>query len=236
MSGLVYDGAFSVGRGYAIENTRGVKLMLDVHAPEHSIGGVRDFFLHLFTITCGLLIALGLENAAEALHHRHERREAEEIIRRELEENRKDLQKGATVLAQERTSLLATLAFVEARSEAKPLSPSKEMGFAFQEVEIQDVAWRTASSTGVLSFMPYEEVEQFAEAYREQELLQTTEQRALDDFLQLSSFRSAWENPAAMSQERAKEAMPYVRRALGDLTGIFAIGQGTLEAYKEALK
>lgn len=50
--------------------------MLDVHAPEHPIGGPRDFLVHLLTITVGLLIALGLENSVEALHHRHQRKEA----------------------------------------------------------------------------------------------------------------------------------------------------------------
>ena len=42
--------------------------MLDVHVPEHGIHRFRDFFLHLFTITIGLLIALGLEASVEALH------------------------------------------------------------------------------------------------------------------------------------------------------------------------
>ena len=62
--------------------------MLDVHAPHQSPLGVRDFFIHLLTITAGLLIALGLEAAVEAVHHRHQRIEAEETIHREIEENR----------------------------------------------------------------------------------------------------------------------------------------------------
>ena len=33
--------------------------MLDVHPPHGKMHGVGDFFLHLFTITVGLLIALG---------------------------------------------------------------------------------------------------------------------------------------------------------------------------------
>ena len=40
--------------------------MLDVHAPEHGIHGMRDFFVHLLTITAGLLIALALEAGVEA--------------------------------------------------------------------------------------------------------------------------------------------------------------------------
>jgi len=34
--------------------------MLDVHPPEEKIHGFKDFLLHLFTITVGLLIALAL--------------------------------------------------------------------------------------------------------------------------------------------------------------------------------
>ena len=56
--------------------------MLDVHAPEHGIHGVRDFFVHLLTISVGLLIAVGLEASVEALHHRSERKEAEATLRR----------------------------------------------------------------------------------------------------------------------------------------------------------
>lgn len=65
--------------------------MLDVHPPEHGIHGVRDFFIHLLTITVGLLIALGLEASVEALHHRGERLEAEATLREELNQNRATL-------------------------------------------------------------------------------------------------------------------------------------------------
>ena len=58
--------------------------MLDVHPPHGKLHGVGDFFLHLFTITIGLLIALGLEAAVDR-HHQHELREqAEANLRTEL--------------------------------------------------------------------------------------------------------------------------------------------------------
>ena len=62
--------------------------MIDVHVPEHRIGGVRDFLIHLSTITVGLLIALSLEAGVEMIHHRNERIEAEEKIIGELSKNR----------------------------------------------------------------------------------------------------------------------------------------------------
>ena len=41
---------------------------MEVHPPEHGIHSWRDFLVHMGTITLGLVIALGLEAAAEALH------------------------------------------------------------------------------------------------------------------------------------------------------------------------
>jgi hypothetical protein len=48
--------------------------MLDVHPPHEAAHTWKDFFIHIITIIIGLLIAIGLEQTVEALHHRHERR------------------------------------------------------------------------------------------------------------------------------------------------------------------
>ena len=47
--------------------------MLDVHAPHQLVHTWKDFFIHIATICVGLLIALGLEQTVEALHHHHQR-------------------------------------------------------------------------------------------------------------------------------------------------------------------
>jgi hypothetical protein len=43
---------------------------MDVQPPQQPIHSVKDFLLHLLTITVGLLIALALEAAVQYLHHR----------------------------------------------------------------------------------------------------------------------------------------------------------------------
>ena len=47
--------------------------MLDIHPPHHAASTWRDFLIHIATIVIGLLIAIGLEQAVEAIHRRHER-------------------------------------------------------------------------------------------------------------------------------------------------------------------
>ena len=203
--------------------------MIDVHAPEHRIGGKRDFFLHLFTITIGLLIALGLENAAEAWHHHEQKREAEAKIREEISGNLNTLQSNAAQLRQEYQQMATLLVDLHAVQQGKTLDGSY-VQMAFHEEEIPDAAWRTASGTGVLEYMPYDEVERFANAYREQALLQTMAEGALNDYLELNPMMSR-----NLTKQDADAMVPVVQHALGHLRGIAAAGDGTVQSYKAAL-
>jgi hypothetical protein len=61
--------------------------MLDVHAPHQSIHTWRDFFIHIAVISIGLLIAIGLEQTVEYLHHRHQVADLREALRIERGQN-----------------------------------------------------------------------------------------------------------------------------------------------------
>ena len=169
----------------------------------------------------------------EALHHRHQRREAEANIRQELEANRTGLVAQAPIALAELGTLRKTLAVLEAASEGKQ-SPHDAVKITFHEEPIPDAAWRTASSTGVLAYMDYGEVENFAAAYKKQELLDAAEQAALEDYEQFLPLLS--QNEKDISADKAREALPLVRRACGHVTGMLDIGQGTLETYNDVLK
>jgi hypothetical protein len=61
--------------------------MFDVHAPHQSVHTWRDFFIHIATISVGLLIAIGLEQTVEAIHHHGERRALIANMRGEARQN-----------------------------------------------------------------------------------------------------------------------------------------------------
>ena len=67
---------------------------MEIEPPHHPIETRRDFFIHLFTITCGLLIALSLEGLVEWSHHRSLVHEARANIRQEIEDNQKAANKN----------------------------------------------------------------------------------------------------------------------------------------------
>jgi hypothetical protein len=61
--------------------------MLDVHPPHAPSYTWKDFFIHLATITLGLLIAISLEQSVEAVHHHQEVRETRAALQEEHQEN-----------------------------------------------------------------------------------------------------------------------------------------------------
>jgi hypothetical protein len=78
---------------------------LDVHAPNHPIGGWKDFFVHLVTISIGLLIAVGIEGCVE-LHREHNLvREARETMREEIQHNSDEMKRAVVKLDQQAATL-----------------------------------------------------------------------------------------------------------------------------------
>lgn len=208
--------------------------MLDVHPPEHGIHGARDFLVHLLTITVGLLIALGLEQAAEAMHHRHEREEAETTIRSELRENLQDLKQLQGYMTTEVTNTRNVIAYIDARVSGKPADASG-LHLQLNMNPMKDSAWRTAAATGVVQYMQYGTAERFAECYKEQEQFEAMEQRVLESFLNVQSF-FATKKPAELSDAELRDALPMVRKTVADLQGARDVGRGMDEACKDALK
>jgi len=208
--------------------------MLDVHAPSHTPNGARDFFIHLFTITIGLLIALGLEAGVEAFHHRHQRLEAEAMIRDEIKSNGEKIEQGETQFKEELDGMNQVLQTLDSLSQGKSAGVLEEKDFVFHQSPMQDAAWRTAASTGALSYMDYALVERFSEAYKEQDQLEAMEKQTLEDYLLLLPVLS--HHSKDMDPERAKQALVYARQAVAHLNGMYFIALGTLGSYHEALQ
>jgi hypothetical protein len=207
--------------------------MIDVHPPEHGIHGTRDFFLHLFTITIGLLIAIGLEQSVEGLHHRHQRKEAETNIRAELQANRQLLQSAGPVRDQELKTLVAGAKYLDAKiGDENP--PAQKFAMSFSEAPGRDAAWRTASSTGVLDYMDYKTVEAFSDCYKEQDEYVRMEEQAAAEYLQIDALLFTKET-ASLKTEDYVAAVAIVRRAIAYQVGMKSIAVGMMKDYDDVL-
>jgi hypothetical protein len=143
---------------------------MEVHAPHEPIHTWRDFFIHIVTITIGLLIALGLEAAVEALHHRHER-ETREALRAEIEEDREQLPKDLRALDGERRMLANDILLLQSLRAHQQAAAGARLNFDWYWGSMPDSAWQTARETGALALFPRDTVQGYSMLFGQQALV-----------------------------------------------------------------
>ncbi len=209
---------------------------MEVHAPEHPIHTWRDFFVHLVTITVGLLIALALENAAEALHHRHIVREARENIRREIEDNQKQAQTNIGYLNANNRQITENLRTVQKlRADPHALDNDKHMSFAFTWSSFDRAAWLTARDSGALTYMPVAEVQRYADAYNQADLVNDQAVKIFTEQTDLAAPMVVEGGPQLNPQERESFLLECARVS-GKLQGLAEITSELSDEYSDVLK
>jgi hypothetical protein len=156
--------------------------VLEVHPPHSPMHGIRDFLLHLFTITVGLLIALGLEGCVERAHHRHLVHEAEASLHAEIENNSKAITGALSDLHKKQAELghdVEVLKYIIQNKKAPPKDAHLDIGFSVHG--LNDVAWKTAQTTSAVSYMSYSEVHEYADIYSTQDQFNAAELQAVRD-------------------------------------------------------
>ncbi len=209
--------------------------MLDVHAPDEPVHGVRDFLLHLLTITVGLFIALSLENAAEWVHHRHLRAEADANIVSELQDNRHDLADVLKAIPGEEKSLTGALNFLQARAAGKPYD-IKDINLGMSLYTARNASWQTATTTGAVTYMEYAHVKSYSEAYTLQAQFGSMQDRTLDAYLKLQSYVVGGIDPTKISAADADKARSEVQQTIARLVAMQQIGVALQKTYDKALK
>ncbi len=157
--------------------------MLDVHAPHERMEGVRDFLLHLLTITVGLLIALSLEGLVEWRHRVHLVEQARATLHAELVSNNRALHQALLEIAKEQATVdadLATLKRIQNNPEDKREQQSS-LSDTFNFTDLRDTAWKTAQASGALSYMPYEEAQRYAGVYGSNTAFEASQQKIAGD-------------------------------------------------------
>lgn len=142
---------------------------MDVHPPHGTILGWRDFFLHLATITIGLLIALGLEGLVEWRHHRHLLHQAESNLASELSVNRATLAKDQRSMEEAQKRGEENLAILSAFKTTH--HGGGELRFYWEWSSMNSAAWDAARNTGAVALMDYDEAQKYSDIYAQQVLV-----------------------------------------------------------------
>lgn len=158
--------------------------MLDVHPAHHAATTWRDFFIHVATICIGLLIAIGLEQTVEAIHHARERRELINDIHGECAANLKVLANNVTTTQAWRRWDVATIAALE---DATPSGgfiavtlPTMPSGLPDPIIPARAV-WPIAQSNGTVALLPENLAEVYSRLYSTVESFEKARDRNQED-------------------------------------------------------
>lgn len=148
--------------------------MLDVHPAPHAAHSWREFFIHIATIVIGLLIAVGLEQSVEAVHHRHQVHELREQMRDVFENNLRLEPKALERLGSFRAYLIDLRDAVEGRRTGHPLAvePDRNDPRMRAFTSTPSLApYDAAMQTGVLALLPSNEIRLYNRVARQREFM-----------------------------------------------------------------
>jgi hypothetical protein len=202
---------------------------MEVHAPEHPISTWRDFLIHMGTITLGLLIALGLEQAAEWAHHRHQLHIAEQNLQAELEANRTLLAQDEVQLDESGKQLLNILGAIDLLRKHGKTTSMKAL-WAWSDLE--SAAWDTARNTGATAFMSYSQAQELADRYHQQDLVNSQAAAYIRSIYPVMIPLASGKTPDQLTPAQLDRMELNTESALADLAHLQALCRGLDQQYK----
>ena len=163
--------------------------MLDVHPVHVTLHGWKDFWIHLATITIGLLIAISLEQTVEWVHHLHQRHQMEADLRQEGIENRNLFQGNLRVLDKRMAMFAAKLRAVESTLAVRKKMPSPFAESTFPSdlslgafISPVQAVWVTAKESALTDLLPKETARAYTRVYMQIDMLFAANKDLVDAF------------------------------------------------------
>jgi hypothetical protein len=171
---------------------------MDLNPPLQPIHTVKDFLLHLLTITVGLFIALSLEAAVESLHHRHLVRDARDNLHREITANHQQFAVDAKWIVENREQLARNIELLRDLRKGKKLDPAN-LGWHWQWNSFSGVAWRAARDNGAVSYMEPDLISSYSLIYLQQDYINSTALAILGEESKAGAALEAAADPSNLS-------------------------------------
>lgn len=206
---------------------------MEVHPPSHALESWRDFFVHIATIVVGLLIAIGLEQSVEWVHHKHALHTAERNLEDELAANRELLKHDQRALNVEEAEFEQDLQVVQARGPA-PEGQLRNVRFAWGWDALASTAWNTARDTGAVALMPYETAEGYSSIFAQQDIVDQQVNSLLSDVYRSEAPLLGGRKLSDLTPEERDSMASHLRDALADIQQIRDLCHGLQNLYGSA--
>jgi len=206
--------------------------VIDIHLPHGKLLGVKDFFLHLFTITIGLLIALSLEGWVEHVHHRHLANEAEAGLRAEIANNEHELVRQRQMIKDGQKKLDADVKIL-ADMRADPHAKTGTIHLGLGLGGFDEMSWKTAQITGAIAYMPYKEAQSFSNIYLLQDVYFSNVLHSIEDLSTSSSLFISHPDDWVPSSAQIDIETDRIGKVQSDLALLNGLVDNLDNSYKE---
>ena len=202
--------------------------MLDVHPPHSPTHTWKDFFLHIATICVGLLIAVGLEQTVEVVHHNHQRHQLEEDLRTEAEANQQviardlhmlDLEDWFVQAERASTTTSAMRGKLHFTLPPPPCIPGSVGSAAIRYFAPSQAVSTTARESGLIALLPVEQSRMQARLAHNYELLGVSREKVAEGCNDISAMRSRLSIPSPDGSSDAWILTPDQADRLGERAG-----------------
>lgn len=204
---------------------------MDIHPPEKPIHSVRDFLIQIFTITCGILIALGLEDLVTSHREAALLAQTRAALTTEMQGNRQRLVEANASEEAEQKYLDAVVAWAETRftpHPAKEPGATPTRGF----VALRAAAWESALAAQATRLLTPREMQALSLAYNGQLVQGQFRAKAVEQWVALS----AWGDAEKLGPDETKQVLRELRVAQSYNRILHGLQQTVVGQYDGALK
>jgi hypothetical protein len=203
---------------------------MDIHPPEHPIRSLRDFLLQIFTITCGIVIALGLEEIVRWRTDEALANVTRADFKAEISENLANLERLRPGMQADFQWEQAMVAWGEGKLRHQD---SKQPALLAQRTftMLPKSAWDTALATQAIHQLRFKEARQLATTYGKQASLNDLEDHATYQWISLSSYGDL----DLLNDQESRAALGELRVAAAYTGSIIGTEDKVIASYKAAL-
>ncbi|HZE22579.1 MAG TPA: hypothetical protein VE054_01190 [Blattabacteriaceae bacterium] len=209
---------------------------MEIHAPDKPIHSKKEFMFHMLTVVLGILIALALDGIVTWAHHRVLVREARANIATELRNNKETIQKALPEIRDKQKQAQHIIATIE-EYEKNPKFEVKELHYNFESYDLYFTAWKTASVSGAVTHMDYEELKNYTDVYDLQQDFMTLQSQGfsnIGDLVSAMHVLNRDRNKIPLEKlddiQRAAERILLMQKTLENVSA------GLMQGYEKALK
>jgi hypothetical protein len=205
---------------------------MDIHPPEHPIRSLRDFLVQIFTVTVGIIIALGLEGLVTWRSDVALARAARADFTAELTANVEKISNQLPGMKSDMSWMTATISWGEAKLKHQTNKPEPASPDGRSFVVMANAAWDTALATQAIHHLRFTEARSLATAYTGQKVMNDMTLRAEDQWIGLAAFSG---DAQSLSDADERAGLAALRIAATYTQSLINLEQRVMAQQKAAL-